>query len=207
MTAKNDIIIGNFFKRKKNMSEDLQSLLEKINRDGVEKAKAEAARIIAEAKAKADALVKSAAEEAERAKADAKKAAEDYTARAEETIGQAARDTVLKVKASVSALLENALAKDVDRALSDEKTVTGLVADAIKGLVGPVEVAVSPKLASALKAQLAAQGSVTVVTDEDIGAGFSVKTDGGRVEHTFTEDAIAAEIAKRLRPELAKLVK
>ena len=38
------------------MSEDLQSLLEKINRDGVEKAKAEAARIIAEAKAKADAL-------------------------------------------------------------------------------------------------------------------------------------------------------
>jgi V/A-type H+-transporting ATPase subunit E len=207
MTAKNDIIIGNFFKRKKNMSEDLQSLLEKINRDGVEKAKAEAARIIAEAKAKADALVKSAAEEAERAKADAKKAAEDYTARAEETIGQAARDTVLKVKASVSALLENALAKDVDRALSDEKTVTALVADAIKGLVGPVEVAVNPKLAAALKAQLAAQGSVTVVTDEDIGAGFSVKTDGGRVEHTFTEDAIAAEIAKRLRPELAKLVK
>ena len=114
---------------------------------------------------------------------------------------------MLKVKASVSALLENALAKDVDRALSDEKTVTALVADAIKGLVGPVEVAVSPKLAAALKAQLAAQGSVTVVTDEDIGAGFSVKTDGGRVEHTFTEDAIAAEIAKRLRPELAKLVK
>ena len=189
------------------MSEDLQSLLEKINRDGVEKAKADAARIIAEAKAKADALVKSAAEEAERAKADEKKAAEDYTARAEETIGQAARDTVLKVKASVSALLENALAKDVDRALSDEKTVTALVADAIKGLVGPVEVAVSPKLAAALKAQLAAQGSVTVVTDEDIGAGFSVKTDGGRVEHTFTEAAIATEIAKRLRPELAKLVK
>ena len=40
------------------MSEDLQSLLEKINRDGVEKAKAEAARIIAEAKAKADALIR-----------------------------------------------------------------------------------------------------------------------------------------------------
>ena len=35
------------------MSEDLQSLLEKINREGVEKARTEADKIIADAKAKA----------------------------------------------------------------------------------------------------------------------------------------------------------
>ena len=35
------------------MSEDLQGLLEKINRDGVEKAQAQADAIIADAKAKA----------------------------------------------------------------------------------------------------------------------------------------------------------
>ena len=46
------------------MSEDLQSLLEKINRDGVEKARAEAEKIIAEAKARADAIVKEAKAEA-----------------------------------------------------------------------------------------------------------------------------------------------
>ena len=40
--------------------EDLQSLLEKINREGVEKADAEAAKITAAAQAKADALVKEA---------------------------------------------------------------------------------------------------------------------------------------------------
>jgi len=189
------------------MSEDLQSLLEKINRDGVEKARAEADRIVADAKAKASAIVKTANEEAAKAKADAEKAAADYSARAAETVRQAERDTILKIESSVTALLENVLRKDVDRALADEKTAAALVVEAVKGLVGPVEVAAPAKLAAALKAQLAAQGNVTVVTDEDLGTGFSVKTDGGRVEHAFTGDVIADELAKRLRPDLAALLK
>ena len=46
------------------MSEDLQSLLEKINRDGVEKANAAAESIVAAAKAKAAEIVKNANAEA-----------------------------------------------------------------------------------------------------------------------------------------------
>ena len=57
------------------MSEDLQSLLEKINREGVEKARTEADKIIADAKAKAADIVKTANAEAAKAKADAEKAA------------------------------------------------------------------------------------------------------------------------------------
>jgi len=189
------------------MSEDMQSLLEKINREGVEKAKAEADRIVAEAKARAADMVKAANEEAAKAKAAAEKASADYAARAEETIRQAARDTVLRVESSVAALLEKTLAKDVDKALADEKTVAALVTEAVKGLVGPVEVAVDPRLAAALKAQLAAKKEITVVTDETLGTGFSVKTEGGRVEHAFTGGVISAELAKRLRPDLAKLMK
>ncbi len=189
------------------MSEDLQSLLEKINREGVEKAKAEADRIVAEAKAKAAEIVKSANEESARAKAEAEKAASDYAARAAETVAQAARDTIIKVESSVTAMLEKLLAKDVDRALGDEKTAVALVAEAVKGIAGEAEVAANAKLAAALKAQLAAQGRVSVVTDESLGTGFSVKTEAGRVEHDFTGAAISAELAKRLRPDLAKLLR
>ena len=189
------------------MSEDLQSLLERINREGVEKAKAEAERIVSEAKTKAAAIVKTAGEEAAKAKADAEKASADYAARAEETIRQAARDTILKVESSVTALLEKALAKDVDKALADETTVVALVAEAVKGLSGPVEVAIDPKLAAALKAQLAADKNIVVVTDDTLGTGFAVKTEGGRVEHAFTGAAISAELSKRLRPDLARLMK
>lgn len=189
------------------MGEELQSLLEKINRDGVEKANAAAEEIIADAKAKAAALVADAKANAAKATADAEKAAADYAARAVETLSQAARDTVLKIEASVTALLEKLLAANVDATLADDGTLSALTLEAVKGLAGPVDVAVPAALAPALKAQLAAQKDLTVVTDDTLGTGFSVRLDGGRVEHTFTGEVIAAELAKRLRPDLAKLLR
>ena len=187
--------------------EDLQSLLEKINRDGVEKAEAEAKKIVDAAQTKADALMKSAREEADRAKADAAKDAEASAARAAETIRQAARDVVLGVKDTVTALLEKLLAQNVDKALADEKTAAELAAAAIRELSGPGEITCGPKLAAALKAQLASKGAFAVTADESAGSGFTVKVEGGRIEHAFTADVISAELAKRLRPDLAALLK
>ena len=186
--------------------EDIQSLLEKINREGVERAEAEAKRIVDAAKAKADKILAEARDGAERAKAEAAKDAEASAARAAETIRQGARDVVINVKESVTAMLEKLLAKDVAAALADDKNAAALAADAIRDLAGPGEVACGEKLAQTLRAQLAAQGGFTVVVDESLGAGFSVKLDGGRVEHAFTAEVIAAELAKRLRPDLAKLL-
>ena len=186
--------------------EDLQGLLEKINRDGVEKADAEAKKIIDDARAKADALIKDAQAQAAQSKADAEKTSAAYAERAAETIRQAARDVVIGVKDALTALLENLLAKDVEKALADEKTAVSIVAEAIKDLTGSGEIHCGEKLAAALKAQLAANGNIKVSTDEALGAGFTVKLDGGRVEHDFTAETISTELAKRLRPDLAKLV-
>ena len=186
--------------------EDIQSLLEKINREGVEKAEAEAKRIVDAAKAKAAEIVADARAEAERAKAEAEKTSAAYAERAEETIRQRARDIVIGTRESVSALLEKLLAKDVSAALADGKTSAALAAAAIAELSGPGEIKCGPELAQALKAQLADMGKFTVVVDETSGAGFSVTLDGGRVEHSFTDEAIAAELARRLRSDLAKLI-
>lgn len=187
--------------------EDLQSLLTKINRDGVEKAEAEAKRIIAEAQAKATDIIKHAQADAAATKAEAEKSAEEFAARAAETIRQGARDTVLKLEAAVTTLLEKLLVKDVDKALADETIVKTLVSEAILATAGNVEITAGAKLAAMLKAQLAAEGRITIVTDDTFGTGVSVKVDGGRVESAFTAEVIAAELAKRLRPDLAKLVK
>ena len=187
--------------------EDLQSLLEKINRDGVEKAEAEAKKIVDAAQTKADEIVKSARAAADQAKAAAEKDAEAYAARAAETVRQAARDVVLGVKDALTALLEQLLAKDVDKALADEKTAAGLAATAIGEMTGPGEITCGTKLAAALKAQLAGKGSFAVTADDAVGNGFTVKLDGGRIEHTFTTEAITDELAKRLRPDLAALLK
>lgn len=190
------------------MAEDLQSLLEKINREGVEKAEAEAAGIVADAKAKAAALVKEAEETAAKAKADSEKAAADYAARAKETIRQAARDTVLSVEAAVTKSLTALLAKDVKAALADPSAAAKLALKAIEGLSSGAEIAAANKeLAEALKAQLAAKGEIRVVLDETLDSGFTVRTDGGRVEHSFTGATIAEELAKTLRSDLAALMR
>ena len=192
------------------MAEELQQLLEKIQRDGVDKANAEAAAIVAKAKEEANALVKKAQEDAAAAEAKGKADAEAYAARAKETISQAARDTVLKVKQDVMELLKKLLLQNVTAALATE--AVPLAADAVKELVtgsATAEIAAAPKLVDALRAQLAAQaqGGVKVVSDETTGAGFTVKLDNGRVEHDFTDAAISDALAQRLRADLAALLK
>ena len=192
------------------MAEELQQLLEKIQRDGVDKANAEAAAIVAKAKAEADAIVKKAQEDAAAAEAKGKADAEAYAERAKETISQAARDTMLKVKDDVTKLLTKLIAEDVTAALATE--AVPLAAAAVKELVtgsATAEIAAAPKLVDALRAQLAAQaqGGVKVVSDETTGAGFTVSLDNGRVEHDFTDAAIADALAQRLRADLAAFLK
>ncbi|MBR4652285.1 MAG: hypothetical protein IKO72_02910 [Kiritimatiellae bacterium] len=192
------------------MAEELQNLLEKIKRDGVDKANADAAAIVKAAEAKAAAIVKAAQDEAAAAKTAAEADAKANAARAEETIRQAARDTVLKIEQAVTAMLMKLLAEDVDVALADPAVVGPLAAAAVQSLVageGKAEVAAGPKLVEALRAQLAVRGNITVVTDEASGTGFSVRLDGGRVEHDFTGPTVSAALAERLRPDLAALLK
>ena len=78
------------------MTQDLQQLLEKIQRDGVGKAQAEADALLADAKAKAESVLNAAQTEAMKITADARQEAENFGHRAEETIQQAARDTVMR---------------------------------------------------------------------------------------------------------------
>ena len=191
------------------MAEELQNLLEKIKRDGVDKANAEAAAIVAKAKSDAAAIVKTAQDEAAAAKTAAAEDAKESAARAEETIRQAARDTILKIEQAVASLLTNVLATNVDAALADPTVAVPIAASAIQALVAgdaSAEVAANAKLAEALRAQLAARANITIITDEDAQAGFSVRLDNGRVEHDFTGSTVAAALAARLRPDLAKLV-
>ena len=188
------------------MAEDLQNLLERINREGVEKADAQAQRIIAEAEAKAKAIVETAKAEAEAARRDAEKSAADYTERARVTLAQAARDTVDSITKSVTRLLEQLLAKDTAAALKNPDTVAKLIDAAAKDIPGG-EIALSGQLATALRAELAALGKFTVVTDEALASGFTVRLDGGRIEHDFTGETVAKFLARRLRSDLAELLK
>ena len=118
-----------------------------------------------------------------------------------------------KAKAEAAAVLKDAETKAAAlraQAETDARAFEERARKTISQALGAVQadVAVGAKLAAALKAQLAADAAkgVQVVLDETTGAGFALRLDGGRVEYDFSEAAIAAALAKRLRPDLARIV-
>ena len=195
------------------MTQDLQQLLEKIQRDGVDKAQAEADALLSDARAKAASLLDAAQAEAVKIKAEARQEAEAFERRAEETMRQAARDTVMKVEKAVTHLLQRLLLENVNAGFdANPELVADLAAEAVRahlGAKGGVEVAAAAKLADVLRATLAAEAAkgITVVTDETAGTGFRLRLANGRVEHAFTGPAVAETLAKQLRPRLAALMK
>lgn len=194
------------------MTQELQPILEKIQRDGIGKAREEADKIITEAQKQADRLLKSSHAEAEKVAEKARQEADAFTRRAEETVRQAARDTVMQVEKAVTALFTNLLLAEVNQALAQEPVVTELAQAAVKNYLNgkdPVELAAGEKLADALRAKLSAEArkGLEIVTDETAASGFRVRLSGGRVEHSFTGAAVADALAKRLRPRLASLMK
>lgn len=194
------------------MTQDLQQLLDKIQRDGVDKANSEAEKILESAHAQARALLDHAKSESTRIIAGAHQQAEAFERRAEETIRQAARDTLLTVEKSVTALLTDVLVKEVNAALGDSGQTSGIALEAIRAYLSgesSVELSAGAELADALRAKLAAEAvkGVTVTTDEATGAGFRIRLSNGRIEHTFTGSAVADSLSRQLRPRLAALMK
>jgi len=195
------------------MTQDLQQLLEKINTDGVEKAKTEAAKIIAQANGQAKTLVDQATREAAQRVATAKQEAEAFDRRAEETIRQSARDTLLNVEKAVTDMLCRLLLKDVNTTLNTPELVSKLATEAVHTYLhekGSMDVVVATAtLADALRATLATEAAngINVVIDNLTGSGFKVRLANGRIEHDFSGTAVADALAKNLRPKLSALLK
>ena len=196
------------------MTQDLQFLLEKINADGVEKAKAEAEQIVGAAHARAKAILDAAKHDAEQTLAAAKQEAETFRQQAVNSVRQAARDTLLSVKQDVTAMLTTLLLEEVNATMCNSDRVAALAEEAVRAYLagndsgGIADIATSAALLDVLRAKLAhmARDGVTVVTDERTGSGFKVHLAGGHVEHDFTGAAVAAALARGLHPRLAALL-
>jgi V/A-type H+-transporting ATPase subunit E len=199
------------------MSQDqhLQALLDKIRTEGVEKAVAEAQTITAQAEARAHEIIAAAEQRAAGERALAEREAHAFQQRATDAVRQAARDVVLSVEKSVAAHLRALLLSHVTHTLSDPARLAALVEAAVTAYLAGGEPALTVCLAEkasataeTLRAHFVHQAAsgVTLVLDENTGAGFRVHLDNGRVEHDFTAAAVTEALARHLRPQLAALL-
>ncbi len=182
------------------MAEELQSLLEKINQDGIMKAEAEKAKIIADAEKSAAEIIAEAEKSAAEIIAEAKKESSAISSRTLSTLEQSRRDIILQIRQELAARLHNAVGESAAAALSPE-----FMAQLIKELalafaakpdsVITVRTAVkdADALDAALKAALADSfaKSPKVFPGKEIASGMEISFDGGKCFYDFTLDAVS----------------
>ena len=194
------------------MSEELQSLLEKINSDGIMKANAERDTIIAKAQAEAAAIIAAAEAKAEETRKQAAADAETLQKRAESAIEQAARDVVLKLKAELESRISAAVA-----GAAEETMTPSFMAELVKSLGAAfladpnseLTVIASVKDAAALDAAL--KGALVsslkkqprVLAESTIRGGMEVNFTGSELFFDFSTEALTALLAEYTAPKIA----
>jgi len=194
------------------MAEDLQHLINKIKTEAVDKAEAEASKIVSEAKEKAAQIVKEAEAQA---KANLEKADKDslaYAERSSKTLEQAARDVVLTVSEDVKKVVLGILELNVDKALTPE-LVQQLLLTLANGYIGKATtVSLSEgdvkKLGSFITGEFKKklEAGADIQSDSSVSSGFKLSFENGKVSHDWSKTAIADALSAILRPALAKAV-
>lgn len=199
------------------MGEELQSLIEKIQRDGVERAEREAAEILSQAKERAEGIIAEAQKRAEERAAAAERQAAHSALAGTRALEQAARDVILAAGRALGHAFQEIIGGSVTAGISDD-----VLRDAIRRMLrayaergmteSRIEILLSAKDQTSLREALmrefaaAAKGGLEISAQDGLAAGFKLKLEDGRVTHDFSSDAIAEAISAFLGPGLAEIV-
>jgi V/A-type H+-transporting ATPase subunit E len=199
------------------MEEQLQSLLDRIRHEGVERAEVEAASIIDEAKERARRVVAEAETEADGLRRGAAADAEASRLRGEKALEQAGRDFLLALQKSIEAILRETLRDTLAAALTPD-----VVADMLVHLAeayaahdmneSRVDVLLAPEDRERIAAivmekyrYLVGQG-LTLRADERLDKGFKVSFVDYKLYHDFSLPALAEALAPVLKPSLGEII-
>ncbi|MDR2484904.1 MAG: V-type ATP synthase subunit E [Treponema sp.] len=198
------------------MDIQLQELIDKIKKEGIESASEEAARLKSQAEGEAKRIVEAAQREAEaiiaKGKADAGRSEKAGIAAVE----QASRNLVLAFKGEIQALLDKIVARELADSYSEDtlKTVLpGLLsAWASKGVDGldiilgegdlkKLQAYFDEKLGAELKKGL------ELKADRSLSVGFRIGNKDGSAYYDFSAEAVAELLGAYLNPRLAEILK
>ncbi len=190
------------------MEQQIQDLIASIRKEGIDNAKAESARIIAEAEEKAASIVNSAEEKGRAITAQAEKEAELSRASSEASIRQAARDVSLSLRKSIEDKYTAILRDKAAEAMKGEALIA-IIKAAVSADAGDKDVEISPSDMEALRGDLSAvfaseiAKGITVRSSSSVSSGFRIveKDGSGYIDYS------AEECTKLLLPYLSDALK
>lgn len=198
------------------MDIQLQELIDKIKKDGIESASGEANKMISQANAEAKRIVDAAQKEAanivERGKAEADKFEKAGIAAVE----QASRNLVLAFKDEIQALLDKITVQSVSSSLNED-ALKGLIPELIKnwGTKGTDNLAVllpeadCKKLESYFTDKLATElkKGLELKSDKNLAFGFRIAAKDGSAYYDFSAESVAELMSSYLNPRLQEILK
>jgi len=200
------------------MPEDLQNLLDRIQKDGVEKAEAEADKILAAAEAKAESITKEAEGTSRSILEKAESEAAAFTRRAEKTIAQSARDVVLSIGEALNTTLKDIVRGEVALAMTGE-TLKEMLLKAVESYCSSesgnsrTDILLNPdqqkEIADFFMSKFGEhlRKGLEIKADDRIVAGFKVSLVDNDLQHDFSEQAMTEALCQFLRPRLARIVR
>ena len=199
------------------MDVQLQELIDKIKKDGVATAEAEAAKKIADAEKKADSIVSDAQAKAAEIIKNAKAETERMEKASEEAIVQAGRNMLLSFKDSLVGQLDGLIQAETAKAETKD-VLAKLIPETVKAWAknsdaSELSVLLSEKdlksLESALTGELKAEISkgLEIKPDRTLSAGFRIGVKNGAAFYDYSAESLAELFGAYLNPKVAALMK
>ena len=199
------------------MDVQLQELIDKIKKDGVVTAEAEASKIVEASEKKAEGIIADAQAKAADIIKNAKAETERMEKASEEAIIQAGRNMLLSFKDSLIGELDGLIKAETEKAESKE-VLTKLIPETVKAWAknadaSELSVLLSEKdlkiLESALTSELKAEVSkgLEIKPDKTLSAGFRIGVKNGAAYYDYSADSLAEMFAAYLNPKVAALLK
>lgn len=198
------------------MDVQLQELIDKIKKDGVASAEAEAAKIVQDSEKKAEAIISEAQEKAAEIIKNAKAETARMEKASEEAITQAGRNMLLSFKDALIGELDGLIQAETEKAESD--VLAKLVPETVKewaknSEASELSVLLSEKDLKALEASLTAElkseiaKGLEIKADKSMSAGFRIGVNNGAAFYDYSAESLAEMFAAYLNPKVAALVK
>jgi V/A-type H+-transporting ATPase subunit E len=192
---------------------DVAAFARQLRQDGIDAARAEAERILAEAQAQAAALLQEAGAAAEKAQAEARAAIERERRRFAVELGMTVRDAMLQTRQQIERVVLRLLQAKIADALATDEVVRTAITELIRNPApgSAWEIAFGPRIGKDLVAVAVSdlfkgrEGSIALI--EEFGrSGLEFRSAGGAEVLELSEESVAEAFRRMLSPELTRLI-
>lgn len=197
------------------MAEDIKTLIEKINEEGVKAAQEKAKEIEGRAREVAAEILEKTRLEAKKITEDAKDKISKMEEKEKTLLAQAGRDLLLSLRQEINAMLEKLIISEARTALTPEhlfKILNSLIQSLPRQEKEEIVISLNKDDLRALSSGLleklkdAAKKEIILRPAESIGGGFLISFDAGKSQFDFSDKALAEYIGAFLKPKLKDIL-